>query len=153
MNMIRASIFAAITSIALPAQAQVYKCQEGGKTVFADRPCNAEAKALDVRPARGEFDPKAAAELERQRVQRMEIHAATQKYRDMAEERRERARAQPAAPDRCAELRKKHAEAKRWEKEFRHPDNIARERNKAKQASEESFFDCGPGGRVSVFDE
>lgn len=147
---------AALLVAALPAQAQVYKCQDGGKTVFSDRPCSADARAVDVRPARGEFDAKAAAELDRQRAQRIRIDAATQKYRDMAEERRERAQARassPAAPDRCAELRRKHAEAKRWEKEFRHPDNIARERNKAKQASEDSFFDCGPGERVSVFDE
>ncbi|WP_159098078.1 DUF4124 domain-containing protein [Parazoarcus communis] len=140
-------------AVTIPVHAQVYKCQEGGKTVFADRPCSPDSKVIDVRPARGEFDPKAAAELERQRVQRIRIQAATQATRDKAEERRERARAAPPARDYCDELRERHADAKRWEKEFRHPDNIKREKQKAKDASERSFFECPPSKRVSVFDE
>lgn len=35
------------------AQAQVYKCTEGGKTVFSDLPCNSSAKVIDARPALG----------------------------------------------------------------------------------------------------
>ncbi|MCC4116371.1 DUF4124 domain-containing protein [Aromatoleum toluclasticum] len=45
--MILAALFAASV-----AQAQVYKCQEGGKTVFSDMPC-ASGRAINVRPATG----------------------------------------------------------------------------------------------------
>lgn len=39
--------------LATSAHAQVYKCKIDGKTVFADQPCAADAKPLDVRPASG----------------------------------------------------------------------------------------------------
>lgn len=61
--------------------------------------------------------------------------------------------ASPSAPDKCDQLREKHADAKYWSNEFRHPDNIRREQEKAKKAASDSFFECGPGKRVSVFDE
>ena len=35
------------------AGAQVYKCAEGGTTVYSERPCGASAKAVTVRPASG----------------------------------------------------------------------------------------------------
>ena len=35
------------------AGAQVYKCAEGGTTVYSERPCGASAKAITVRPASG----------------------------------------------------------------------------------------------------
>ncbi|QDF95175.1 hypothetical protein CJ010_00715 [Azoarcus sp. DD4] len=147
-------LFVAALAAALPAHAQVFKCQEGGKTVFSDRPCHAEAKPLDVKPAAGAYDPAAAAVLEQQTARRLEAQAAAQKYRDKAEERREMARAKEAAePDECARLRQQHADAKRWSKEFHHPENIRREQEKAKKAASDSFFKCGPGERVSVFDQ
>lgn len=43
-------IAAALVAIAAPAQAQVYKCPEGGRVVFSDRPCHADA--VPVIPAR-----------------------------------------------------------------------------------------------------
>ncbi|MFT3758430.1 DUF4124 domain-containing protein [Thauera sp.] len=33
--------------------AHVYKCSEGGKTVFSDKPCGEEAETIDVAPAAG----------------------------------------------------------------------------------------------------
>jgi len=35
------------------ASAQVYKCKEGGTTVFSSMPCSADARPIDVRPASG----------------------------------------------------------------------------------------------------
>lgn len=40
-------------AVAAPAHAGVYKCVEGGKTVFSDQPCGKDAKAVAVRPASG----------------------------------------------------------------------------------------------------
>lgn len=47
-------LFAALAAlIAMPAAAQVYKCKEGGTTVFSAQPCGAGSQAIDVRPASG----------------------------------------------------------------------------------------------------
>lgn len=54
--MLRAILLAVVSAVCLPAHAQVYKCQEGGKTVFSDRPCGAGAKVIDASPATGEGD-------------------------------------------------------------------------------------------------
>jgi len=144
----------AIVGLALcaPAQAQVYKCQEGGRTVITDRPC-AGGEAMKVRPASGAYDPKKRAEV----YERIERQAAQvdEGYR-LIEDQRAREAAPPSAqaePDECERLRKEHADAKYWEGEFRHPDNIARERAKRKKAASDSFFRCGPGKRVSVFEQ
>ena len=37
--MLRALLLATVAAIAMPAHAQVYKCTEGGQTVYKDRPC------------------------------------------------------------------------------------------------------------------
>lgn len=34
-------------------QAQVYKCTEGGKTVFSDKPCGQDARVVEMKPASG----------------------------------------------------------------------------------------------------
>ena len=44
--------------LATSAQAQVYKCKVDGKVVFADQPCAADAKPIDVRPASGHSAPE-----------------------------------------------------------------------------------------------
>jgi hypothetical protein len=51
-------VITAIAFIALPAGAQVYKCTEGGRTVYADKPCASDAKAIDVPTA--PLSPEAA---------------------------------------------------------------------------------------------
>lgn len=53
---------ALFASLAMPAVAQVYKCKEGGTTVFSAQPCGADAQKLNVRPAAGagSYDPAAA---------------------------------------------------------------------------------------------
>ena len=132
------------------AQAQVYKCQEGGRTVITDRPC-AGGEAMKVRPASGTYDPKKRAEV----YVRIERQAAQvdEGYRLIEDQRAPEAAPPKAEPDECDRLRQEHADAKYWEGEFRHPDNIARERAKRKKAASDSFFRCGPGKRVSVFEQ
>lgn len=134
------------------AHAQVYKCQEGGKTVITDRPCMG-GETMNVRPASGTFDPKKRAEVY-ERIDR-QAQQVDEGYRMIEEQRareapRKRARAEP---DECDRLREQHADAKHWSKEFQHPDNVRREQDKAKKAASDSFFKCGPGRRVSVFDQ
>lgn len=134
------------------AQAQVFKCQEGGRTVITDRPC-AGGEKMNVQPASGAFDPRKRAEVY-ERIDR-QAQQVQEGYRMIEEQQirdapRPRARAEP---DECDQLRERHADAKHWSKEFRHPDNIRREQEKAKKAASDSFFKCGPGKRVSVFDQ
>lgn len=39
--------------LAASAEAQVYRCEEGGRTVFRDKPCAGAGGAVDARPATG----------------------------------------------------------------------------------------------------
>lgn len=48
-------------AVVLPASAQVYKCKEGGTTVFSAMPCSADARTIDVKPAAGASRPAAPA--------------------------------------------------------------------------------------------
>ena len=41
------ALVAAISSIA-PSEAEVFRCSEGGKTVYSDQPCGKSAKTIDV---------------------------------------------------------------------------------------------------------
>ena len=82
--------------VALPAQAQMYKCvDEHGKTRYADQP-GAGCKAVDIRPSpslSGEPAPRkddfAAqdAELKRRLLERDEAAAREREQREVAERR------------------------------------------------------------------
>lgn len=45
-----------LAALAPGAYAQIYKCQEGDRTVITDRPCHADTVPLGVRPATGAGD-------------------------------------------------------------------------------------------------
>ena len=45
------------------AGAQVYKCAEGGTTVYSESPCGASARAITVRPASGRVPERPAAQM------------------------------------------------------------------------------------------
>lgn len=153
INVCRSVALLCLMSVGTFVNAQVYKCQENGKTVFSDQPCAADSKRVEVRPATGAFDPKARAEVYK-RIDR-QAQGVEDGYRMIERQQtREAPRvAVPSEPDKCDQLREKHADAKYWAGEFRHPDNIRREQEKAKKAASDSFFECGPGKRVSVFDQ
>lgn len=135
----------AVAALISPAQAQqVFKCSEGGKTVFSDRPCGETAREIDVRPPRGGYDPGAAARI------RAQTQGATSRF---AAEDRERARAREAEArrvdserqakaDKCRKLRESRDDAKYWSSEFRHKDNIAREKAKQKEAQDALWWEC-----------
>lgn len=128
----------------LPAHAQVFKCQEGGKTVFSDRPCGASAAAVDVKPASGEYNA-----VDGMRARSRALDGEEELLRMDAERARNRSAAtidseisRKAGSERCAQVRKEKAKAQYWAKEFKHPDNIKREQEKVKELTSREFFDC-----------
>lgn len=149
--MIKALICGLAIAASAPALAQIYKCQEGERTVITDRPCLG-GEVLTVRPAAGPVDPRAAASAQARVLAAEAASKVSKIQREIDDLRRAAARA-PAQPDECERLRQGHTDAKYWQGEFHHPDNIAREKAKREKAASDSFFRCGPGSRVSVFDE
>jgi len=63
MSELRFAVVAGLAAALLPwascAQAQVYKCVDGGKTVYSEAPCGPKAQALDIqnnpKPRPGSF--------------------------------------------------------------------------------------------------
>ena len=137
-------IAALLVALPIATQAQVYKCTEGGKTVFSDRPCAADDVPVQVRPATGAFDPAAARAAEERAardladLQRIELQRQTARQREAeaAAARRQ------GEQDSCAKIREDMEKAYYWAGEFRHPDNVRRERDKAKGLEDRLWWDC-----------
>ncbi len=141
-----AFVAAAIAAfLASPAQAQqVFKCTENGKTVFSDHPCGDTAHELDVRPARGGYDPAAAERIRSQTNRLNNQFDAEDRERQRAHEataRRIDAERQ-AKIDKCRKIREERDDAKRWAGEFKHKDNIKREQAKQKDAQDALWWEC-----------
>lgn len=52
-------LFVAALAVALPAEAQIYKCQEGDKTIYSQMPCGPAPQTLDIKrssPRPGSFE-------------------------------------------------------------------------------------------------
>lgn len=131
--------------LASPAAAQqIFKCTENGKTVFSDNPCGDSARELDVRPARGGYDPGAAARIRSQTEQLNSRFDAEERTRDRARQaaaaRIDAAR--QAKIDKCRKIREERNDAKYWAGEFQHKDNIRREEAKAKSAQDALWWEC-----------
>jgi hypothetical protein len=94
---IRKLLFILLVTAALPSQAQVYKCQEGGRTVFSGTPCGNGAKVIDATPATGDGDPSdynsSSARLQRnmeflREKERREDEIRAQRYTEEARAKR-----------------------------------------------------------------
>lgn len=135
---------AALLPWASCVQAQVYKCQEGGRTAFSDTPCSTDAERLNVRPAMGEYDPRAGARVRQETAETLSRFAAEDAARQAARGQAIEARAADRAEeqDRCRDLREKKNDADYWASEFRHPDNIRREQQKAKHWKDRLWWEC-----------
>ena len=127
------------------AQAQVFKCVEGGKTVYSQDPCSHRATVINSTPATGRYDAAAHAQREAQNARIMRQQAvddirldADRKIAD-----REREAERSAKKRRCDDLRRDKQDAEYWSKEFRHPDNINREQAKAKKGASDLWWECG----------
>lgn len=81
---ISAAAAVALLFVSATASAQVYKCSEGGKTVFSDRPCGEAASRVDVRPSTGSYDPDAAARIRNQTENVNSRFDAEERARDRA---------------------------------------------------------------------
>ena len=112
--MIRSLLVTTLIAAALPVQAQVFKCQEGGKTVFSDRPCGAGARVIDATPATGDGDQssynssaerlKRNMEYLREKEQREDAVREQREIERVRDERIEKADKQRQS-DRCNDIR------------------------------------------------
>ncbi|WP_286758380.1 DUF4124 domain-containing protein [Ralstonia sp. RL] len=86
-------------SIAVPAQAQVYRCTEGGRTVYSDHPCGARSVAvplMDNTPTAA--DQQAARERAKaEAAQLQELETARRKAQAAEDARQAQIAAQAAA--------------------------------------------------------
>jgi len=130
---------------AIPVQAQVFKCVEGGKTLYSQEPCSHRPTIIDSTPATGRYDPAAHLQREAQNARIMRQQAvddirldANRKIAD-----RQRSSERSAKERRCNELRSRKQDAEYWSKEFRHPDNVRREADKAKKGASDLWWECG----------
>jgi hypothetical protein len=63
--MLRAiAVIFTLSVLAVPAQAQVFRCEQNGNTVFSDQPCGENAESIELRDNRigGSFDQKLPAQ-------------------------------------------------------------------------------------------
>ena len=140
----RHTLIVAALIFSTATHAQVFKCQEGGKTVFSDKPCHADSAPVNVKPASGEYNEgdgsRARSRALDEQVELMRIDAERAANRRsaviMSEARRK------SESERCYQIRKDKAEALHWASQFRHPANIQREQEKAKHLEQREFFEC-----------
>lgn len=112
--------------VACQAQAAIYKCHEGARVSYSDRPCPGAGAALALRPAPPP-DPATAARLERARAMAAGIDQqhAEQVLREERDGERAR-RAALALRKRCDKLRLQ----RQWLEE-----DLARSRADAREAA------------------
>lgn len=115
----RAFIFLTACCLWLPAQAgDIYKCSEGGRTVYREQPCNGAGAVLSMPPApRPDPDFEARQARARNLVADIEARDAEQDALDERDARDAARRQQRQAEDRarhCLALRQRHqAESER----------------------------------------
>jgi hypothetical protein len=123
------------------ASQTIYKCSEGGRTSYSDRPCGRAATVLAV-PEAPAPDPEAAARLERNRAALQQIEQ--ERAAEARLEEREAARARRAAAGqrrRCDKLRLN----RQWaEEDLRRSSGAALEaaRIKARRQAEALAVEC-----------
>lgn len=144
-----------VIACALSAQAradQVYKCTENGKTVYSSQQCSPGAKPIAAQPATGSYNAAAASEARMRTMQAQSELATAEAERESARQR-QRAAAESASSSAnggCSQMKTDHAEAQYWANNYRHPENIRREKAKAKYLEDKSFFDCPNNNRISL---
>ncbi|CAI08260.1 hypothetical protein ebA3790 [Aromatoleum aromaticum EbN1] len=144
LHLLSLCLGAAVLALHTPAQAQVYECREGSRTVFSGIPCEADSAPLEVKPAAGDYsqpdDLRARLRTEAGRVElkRIDDERAARR-RDATAENELRRKAES---DHCLQIRKDRARA------LRHPDNARREREAAEKLSEREFFECRRAERL-----
>jgi len=132
-------------ALPLSAGAQVYKCQEAGRVTYSQEPCAGRVEVIDATPATGGYDSGAAtarrAQNSRIMGQQARDDAEVDARRRATDRQRDVERAQQQ--QRCDALRRDKRDGEYWSKEMRHPDNVRREQERAKQAGSALWWECG----------
>lgn len=145
--MLRPIMFAMTLGAASTSIAQVYKCEERGRTVFSDRPCIADALPHEVRPAAGAYKPddgqraRDRSAKEQARILRIEAERAAQARLRMqeAELRKEKAEA------RCEEIARNRARAQARSVSSSEGEAGKRAAQAAHHWKQRDFFECNRG--------
>lgn len=129
--------------------AQVYKCNEGGRVVFSDYPCQrTDNKTVDVRPAAGGPVNRSSEYWERQRRRLDEEIAAEDKAeRERAEEAR-RQHLDAVSAQARAQARAAQAEEKRQQQEA---EEANRKRKEERARSEAMILRLRPSKDMSCW--
>lgn len=141
---------AAVLALHPPVHGQIYKCREGGRTVFSGTPCEADSVPIEVQPAAGDYnqldDLRARSRTETGRIElrRLDDERAARRHAAAVENALRR----KAESDRCVQIREDRARAQRLAKTLRHPDNARREGETAEKLSEREFFECRQAEQV-----
>lgn len=139
----------AILFTPLPALAQVYKCVENGKTIYAERPCGAKAQEINVGDS-----PATQQRLQAEERGRQAGLKEAQKHFDeaarirqegadkIAERRAARAAQQPSKQDRCNSILRDIKRAKDDQILYQSPGFVADARRRQKEAEDAHFSEC-----------
>lgn len=123
------------------AAGTIYKCSEGGKLSYHDRPCGPGAQVLRVQAAPAPA-PEAVQRLARERAQLQEIEEArTAREQQAAREAVRAQRAAAAVRRRCDKLRLQH----KWASEDARRagrDDAERARTQARRQAEALAVEC-----------
>lgn len=126
----------------------VYKCEQGGRVIYAQVPCAADADEVDVRPAAGAADDAAATRarirtLEAQReVRRIESQREWQRSQAAMARERAKNREEDERRARCERIAVERARAERRSKDFNVHGNIRREALRARDLGAAEYLDC-----------
>jgi len=128
------------------ANAEIYKCVENGKTVYAERPCSAKATILNISETPEHvkrFQEEAAARQKSQDAFTDAIRQERAKQPIVIREKYIPPPSQPARPDRCAILLQQIQDAKDDQSVYSGNSIIsARARIQQKRAEDAHFSEC-----------
>lgn len=134
--------------MSLPVFAQTYKCTEGGKIVYADRPCGSKASVLNLGESDDERKRLAEAGKARNEAQIAASNAARQ-VREESASAAPAARAAASAPSReskqayCDRLVRTAKDAKDESNKWRyHQGLIDDAKRRQKEAEDAHFSEC-----------
>lgn len=128
----------------------VYKCEQGGRTIYAQIPCAHDANELDARPAAGAADDAAATRarirtLEGLReVTRIESEREMQRSEAAAARERARNREEDERRARCKRIVEERVRAEKRSRASGGSDNNRRETHRAhaRDLSAAEYLEC-----------
>lgn len=135
-------IVSASALIASSANAEIYKCTQGGKTIYSERPCGADAKTVQTQGDITE-EQRAQARAIARSEQRMRGDIEYQEQMDRIEREksgRAYARAAKAKQDKCAGYERKATQAGNEASTYRYHQGLIDDANRRKKENEDRHF-------------